>query len=274
MPSSNGSPGVGGCWWTRRCGWSTGCRRISTPFVRDSPRSPAPSTTSLHFLTCRDALPKLARVQTRSLAKIRGIGKTYTERIRTWQPRAQFAPEVAYVGPMIVADARRILELIEQIEALEAACAPIAEGSELAGRIDSIPGFGPITSAELAGEIGTLERFPSEASLALYVGMACLSHQSGQRSYARASRQVNRRAKAALMIALARHIEQVPESKAYYDRKRTEGKQHNQALRALGRHLIRVVWAMIHHQRNYEIRTPTALPQTGLVHDSKHVLAA
>jgi len=228
----------------------------------------------LRFLTCRDALPKLARVQRRSLAQIRGIGKKYTEHIRAWQPRAQFAPEVAYVGPMIVADARRILELIEQIDALEAACASIAEVSELASRIDSIPGFGPISSAELAGEIGTLERFPSEASLALYVGMACLSHQSGQLSRARAPRQVNRRAKAALMIALARHIEQVPQSKGYYDRKRAEGKQHNQALRALGRHLIRVLWAMVQHQRDYEVRTPAQHPQTDLTHDPTHTLAA
>jgi hypothetical protein len=78
--------------------------------------------------------------------KIRGIGVKYAGLIGAWQARVQFAPEVAYVGPMIVADARRILELIEQIDALEAACARIVEGSELAGRIDSIPGFGPITN--------------------------------------------------------------------------------------------------------------------------------
>jgi transposase len=228
----------------------------------------------LRFLTCRDDLPKLARLHTRSLLKIRGVGQKYAAVIRAWQSKAQFAPEVAYVGPMVVADARRILELLTQIDALEKTCVQIAEGSELAGRIDSIPGFGPIASAELAGEIGTMERFPTEASLALYVGMACLSHQSGQRSRGRAPRQVNRRAKAALMIALARHIEQVPESKAYYDRKRAEGKQHNQALRALGRHLIRVLWAMVRHQRDYAIRTPAALPQTDPSHDQKHSLAA
>ena len=178
----------------------------------------------LRLLTCREDLTKLARLQRSSLLKIRGIGVKYAGLIRAWQARAQFAAEVAYVGPMIVADARRILELLAQIDALEATCAQIAEGSELAGRIDSIPGFGPITSAELAGEIGTLERFPTEASLALYVGMACLSQQSGQHSRGRAPRQVNRRAKAALMIALARHIEQVPQSKAD-SRPQTDGRQ-------------------------------------------------
>jgi len=60
----------------------------------------------LRLLACREDLQKLARMQTQSLAKLRGIGKTYTERIRAWQRRAHFAPEVAYVRPMIVADAR------------------------------------------------------------------------------------------------------------------------------------------------------------------------
>jgi transposase len=178
----------------------------------------------LRFLGSRDDLTKLARLQKNSLWKIRGIGVKYAEIIRVWQAHAQFAPEVAYVGPMIVADARRILELLVQIEALEATCAQLAAGSELAGRIDSIPGFGPITRAELAGEIGTLARFPTEAILALYVGMACLSQQSGQHSRGRAPRQVNGRAKAALMIALARHIEQVPQSKAD-SRPQTGGRQ-------------------------------------------------
>jgi len=62
------------------------------------------------------------------------------------------------------------------------------------------------------------------------------------------------RAKAAMMTAVARHIDHVPESKEYYDKKRAEGKRHNQAVRALGRHLVRVMWSMIRQERDYEIR--------------------
>jgi len=46
----------------------------------------------------------------------------------------------------------------------------------------------------------------------------------------------------------------VPQSRAYYDRKRADGKTHNQAIRALGRHLVRVIWAMLRDHRDYEIR--------------------
>ena len=44
--------------------------------------------------------------------------------------------------------------------------------STIASHLQSIPGFGPICSGEIAGEIGTETRFKSEASLALYVGVA------------------------------------------------------------------------------------------------------
>jgi len=56
------------------------------------------------------------------------------------------------------------------------------------------------------------------------------------------------------MTAVARHITCVPESKAYYDKKRAEGKTNNQAIRALGRHLVRVIWSMLINDRDYERR--------------------
>ncbi|SDY81730.1 hypothetical protein SAMN05421755_105123, partial [Nitrosomonas sp. Nm33] len=43
-------------------------------------------------------------------------------------------------------------------------------------------------------------------------------------------------------------------SRQYYDKKRAEGKKHNQAIRALGRHLVRVIWSMTKQGRKYEIR--------------------
>ena len=51
----------------------------------------------------------------------------------------------------------------------------------------------------------------------------------------------------------------VPESRAYYDKKRSEGKSHNKAVRALGRHLSRVIWSMLRHDRDYELPVPVQL---------------
>ena len=208
----------------------------------------------LRLLTFRDDLRQLARLHRSTILQIPGVGQKYARLIWQWQAKAQFSGEVEYVGPMIIQDARRILELRAQIHALDEALAELAEQSEIARRLSTIPGFGKTSIAELAGEIGTLERFASEASLALYLGMCPLTHQSGQMCTARVPRQVNTRCKAAMMTTVARHIGCVPQSRAYYDRKRAEGKTHNQAIRSLGRHLVRVIWGMFRDGRDYEIR--------------------
>jgi len=207
----------------------------------------------LRFLASRDDLEELAQLTPEEIREIPGIGVKYAGIIREWQKGAKFSAEVEYVGPMIVADARRVLELLEEIAVLEGAIEELCEESELARRLRSMPGFGTISAAELAGEVGTLERFSSEASLALYLGMCPLDKQSGQLHGTRSPRQVNKRAKAAMMTAVAHHIWEVPESRAYYERKRAEGKRHNQAVRSLGRHLVRVIWSMIKQGRDYEL---------------------
>jgi len=208
----------------------------------------------LRLLTFRDDLRQLARLRRSTILQIPSVGQKYASIIQGWQRAARFSSEVEYVGPMIIEDAKRILELRTQIHALDEAMEDLADHSEIAQRLSTIDGFGKTSIAELAGEIGTQRRFAAEASLALYMGMSPLTHQSGQMSTTRSPRQVNRRAKAAMMTAVAHHIRCVPQSKAYYDRKRAQGKTHNQAVRALGRHMVRVIWAMLRDGRDYEIR--------------------
>ena len=209
----------------------------------------------LNFLTSREALPKLAKLQQKSLLAIRAVGQKYASQIQHWQRQASFAPEVEIVSEMILQDARRVQALNADIKALDGSIKAAAARSELAQTILSIPGFGDTSAAELAGEIGTIERFESEAGLAVYSGMAALDNSSGRKTAARTPRQVNTRAKAAMMVALARHYPLVNASRAYYDKKRAEGKKHNQAVRALGRHLIRVIWALVKSGRKYEDRS-------------------
>lgn len=208
----------------------------------------------LRFLTCTDDLRKLARMRESTIRKIDGIGKTYAAVILKWQKRAQFSQDVDVVGEMIQEDAVRILELRDKIKALEAKMKTVSQGSAIVQTLSTIPGFGPICTAELAGELGTVERFVSEASLALYVGMANLDSSSGKQKGSKPPTQVNTRAKAAMMVAVDRHRSQVSQSQRYYEKKRAEGKKHNQAIRALGRHLCRVIYKMLRDNRQYVIQ--------------------
>lgn len=213
----------------------------------------------LNFITCRDDMKKLARIQKSGLQKIKGVGSKYIEIITAWQKTASFSVDIAWVGEMIVSDGKRVLALMDEISQLERQIKLLIPSSEIASRIGTIPGFGDTSSAELAGEIGTLSRFTSEGSLALYLGMAVLDNSSGTNEGSKSSKHVNKRCKKAMMIAVARHINYCPESKKYYEMKRASGKKHNQAVRALGRHLVRVIWSMLKNRRDYVYRDGDAL---------------
>jgi transposase len=208
----------------------------------------------LRFMISADSLEKLPRLHRSTLLKIRSVGVKYADMIQCWQKRAHFSDEVDYVGEMIQEDAARILELRDKIMVLDDRIAKVAEGSREAVIVSSIPGFGPTSTAELAGEIGTIARFETEAGLALYVGMANLDNSSGKKKGSKSPKMVNTRAKAAMMAAVDSHRKCVPESQRYYEKKRAEGKKHNQAIRALGRHLCRTIFKMLKKEREYEIR--------------------
>jgi transposase len=208
----------------------------------------------LNFLLSADTLPQLARLRRSTLLKIPSVGVKCVSIIEGWQKRAHFSQEVEWVGEMIQEDAKRCLELDEKIKRLEAKIAGIAKDSKIAKILRSIPGFGAVCTSELAGEIGTIERFGSEGSLSLYLGMSTLENSSGKYQGTKAPKHVNTRAKAAMMIALDRHRKYVPESQRYYEKKRSEGKRHNQAVRALGRHLSRIIYKMLTEEREYQIR--------------------
>lgn len=58
-------------------------------------------------------------------------------------------------------------------------------------RLASISGFGLVTIATLAGEIGTLERIQHEGCLAVYLGVAPLTKSSGKYNDSRQTKHVN-----------------------------------------------------------------------------------
>lgn len=208
----------------------------------------------LNFLTARDDVRKLIGIRRASLLKIKGIGREYAKKILAWQKSNLISPDAEWVGPMIIRDAQRMLILQQEIKELEKAIEELSEDSEIAKRLSTIPGFGKVCCAELAGEIGTIERFNSEGSLALYLGVAVLNNSSGDYKGTKPPKHINARAKSAMMVATARHINHVSQAKHYYEKKRKEGKKHNQAVRSLARHMIKVIWSMLKNSRDYQIK--------------------
>ncbi len=110
----------------------------------------------------------------------------------------------------------------------------------------SFPGVGPLLGAEFLVAVGDLCAFESADHLAAYAGLVPASRDSGKRTgNHRRMRGGNRLLKKVLYQSAFSSLRTTPASRAFYDRKRAEGKRHTQALIALARRRVNVLWAML-----------------------------
>lgn len=162
-------------------------------------------------------------------------------------------PGAAVIEEQIKKLAARVIELEAEEaavnEAMEARSSLIPEVTLLR----SIPGIGPVYGATIASEIGDIRRFPSADHLAAYAGVAPVREESGT-SVRRTKKRKggNRRLKNAVIQSAQRARLSDPICGKYYERKRAEGKGHRQAIRALARRRVELIYAILRDGTLYE----------------------
>lgn len=126
--------------------------------------------------------------------------------------------------------------------------------------IVSMSGFGVTLGAEfLAATGGDMDAFDSVDRLAGVAGLAPVPRDSGRISgNLQRPRRYNRRLLRACYLSALASIRSDPASRTYYHRKRAEGKRHSQAVLALARRRLNVLWAMLRDHTTYQPATPTA----------------
>jgi transposase len=125
----------------------------------------------------------------------------------------------------------------------------------------SMPGFGPVLAATfLANTGGDLNAFETVDRLASVAGLAPAPRDSGRISgNHHRPRRFNRRLMRTCYLAALSSLKNSPASRAFYDRKRAEGKTHKQALIALARRRIGTLWAMLRDRTTYQEPPPAAV---------------
>jgi transposase len=122
--------------------------------------------------------------------------------------------------------------------------------------LTSLPGMGPILGAEFLVAVGDIRAFESADRLAAYAGLVPAARDSGKRvGYHRRMRGGNKTLKRVFYQSAFASLRSAPESRVFYDRKRAEGKRHTQALIALARRRVNVVWAMLRDGTTFETRS-------------------
>lgn len=156
--------------------------------------------------------------------------------------------------------AAQLLQLFDERERIARDVEEVLDAHPLAEVLTSMPGVGVKIAARLLADIGAdLSDFPTAAHLAAYAGLAPVTRCSGTSIRGEhASRSGNRRRKNALYLAAFASLRRDPASRAYYDRKRAEGKTHNAALICLARRKTDVLFAMIRDHTTYVPAMPSA----------------
>ena len=144
----------------------------------------------------------------------------------------------------------RLAELDRELEAL------LARHPD-AALIRSLPGMGAVLTAELIAEAGNLSRFRSADALASAGGIAPVLRQSGKTRFLRRPAGGNKSLKRVFYQSAFRSLAH-PDSRAFYDRKRREGKRHHTAVIALAPRRVNVLWAILHSRTPFKSTLKTA----------------
>jgi transposase len=208
-----------------------------------------------------DALRRLGRTRLQAWLKARGCRNSANV-----ANKAVDAAEAQHtnlttqpMGAMLVARLAAQLQNIDHtLTELDTQIASLFQQHADAEIIISMPGFGPLLGATfLAATGGTMDAFDSADRLATVAGLAPAPRDSGRISgNLHRPRRFNRRLLRTCYLAALSSLKNSPASRTFYDRKRREGKSHKQALLALARRRINVLWAMLRDHTTYQERVP------------------
>ncbi|ETB24160.1 transposase, partial [Mycobacterium avium subsp. avium 11-4751] len=125
--------------------------------------------------------------------------------------------------------------------------------------IESMPGMGPHLGAEfLVITGGNMAAFTNPGRLASFAGLVPVPRDSGRiTGNLHRPKRYNRRLRRVFYLAALSSLKIEGPSRAFYDRKRSENHIHTQALLALARRHVDVLWALLRDNRTWQPQQPT-----------------
>lgn len=165
-------------------------------------------------------------------------------------------PGTTDFGRVITGVAAQLRDIHTERAALAADLEARLEAHPLAGVLTSMPGVGFRTALKILTIVGDGTAFPIAAPLAASAGLSPVTRRSGSSIKAETrSQRGNHALKSALFLSAFASLAD-PTSRAYYDRKRAQGKRHNAALICLARRRVDVLFAMLRDRTPYQHPTP------------------
>jgi len=112
-------------------------------------------------------------------------------------------------------------------------------------RLMDLRGVGPVVAARTLADVGDVARFADRNRFASWTGTAPLDASSGEQNPHRLSRAGNRRMNHMIHIAAISQLRVDSDGRAYYRRKRAEGKKPMEAIRCLKRRISDAIYRQL-----------------------------
>ena len=161
-------------------------------------------------------------------------------------------PGEAATAELIRELAAEALEARQKIARIEKDLESILSDHPDGALISSLLGMGVVLTAEFLAALGNIGRFSSADALAAMAGLPPIQRQSGKCAGWRRAYGGDKAPKRVFyQSAFCAVTQKDPLSKAFYDRKRQEGKHHTQALIALARRRVNVLWTMLQRREAF-----------------------
>ena len=225
-----------------------------------------PGLESILDMSLNKSLVLLGRYVTpaelRAAGKNRLVRHLMTGRVRKPEVLAERALEAAMSQTIAVPVERMTARIIKELAAealncrarlkeIEDEMMKLLDCHPDAALIRSLPGMENVLTAEMIAEAGSISRFRSADALAAAAGVAPVLRQSGKVRFLRRPFGGNKALKRIFYQSAFCSLGH-PDSRAFYDRKRREGKRHHQALLALARRRVNVLWTMLKHRTSFQ----------------------
>lgn len=217
---------------------------------------------SVELMTTYTTPEEIVQLSTDSLAKLlneaskRRLG---TKRATAKAIRIQDAAASSF-GIKLAADvmAFQVRQELEQIKLMEKHISELdAQIALVYGKfdctLDSMPGLGPVLAAIVLSEIGDISRFAAPEKLVAFAGIDPSVRQSGNftGNQNRMSKRGSPYLRRAIWLAAFVAAFNDPVFSAFYQKKRSEGKDHMTAIGAVSRKFLYTVFALLKSGQSY-----------------------
>lgn len=189
--------------------------------------------------------------------KVRGADTVAAKAVEAAQSQQIALPGEKRAAKLVCDLAHQLLALDERIKDNDREIRETFRTDDRAEIIESMPGMGPILGAEFVAIAGDLGGYKDAGRLASHAGLAPVARDSGRRTgNNHRPKRYNRRLRHIFYMAAQTAMMRPGPSRDYYLRKRSEGLIHTQALLALARRRVDVLWAMLRDKRPFTSAPP------------------